>query len=84
MIYRVPIHPLSPELENISLGTVWDSWEIFRSYFLIHPSFRHCTDTIYTALYVLYVKVEGEEAGGSGENGDVGGDAVVGREVSIT
>ena len=47
-------------------------------------------DTFYTvcvesseSVIRLYVKVEGEEAGGSGDSGDVGGDADVGQEVRI-
>ena len=46
----------------------------------------HCTVCVESSESVirLYVKVEGEEAGGSGDSGDDGGDAVVGREVSIT
>ena len=45
----------------------------------------HCTVCVESSesVITLYVKVEGEEAGGSGD-ADVGGDAEVGREVSIT
>ena len=52
--------------------------------------YDECMDTFYTvcvesseSVIRLYVKVEGEDAGGSGDSGDDVGDAEVGREVSI-